>query len=443
MLNNIFTEVFFIPPGLEAYLLLGFSLVFLVFSVFFASWEVAYFTIESKDTNEMLESDDKREKAAIKLLSSPQRLFATILIGNSFTNIAFTILAMSFTYKIFDFEIHKTWGFISSVLVVGLILLIVGQIIPKVYSTEYAKETVLKSSRTLLFIQNFFKPFVNLLANSEALVSSRLTKKNLNLISIDELTYALDLTEKQQEDDKEMLEGIIKFGNIQVADIMTSRVDMVNVDIKMNFKKTLDICTESGFSRLPVYSGSRDNIKGILFSKDLLPYLDKPETFRWQTLIRQPYYVPETKKIDDLLSEFQANRVHVAMVVDEYGGIAGMVTLEDIIEEIVGDISDEYDEEEKLYEKIDNHTYIFEAKILLNDFFKIADMDKNLFEKYTEDVETLAGLILEIKGEMPGKNEKISFRHYIFEIIAMDNRRIKKVKLHIKNDPLKRTQDED
>ena len=263
------------------------------------------------------------------------------------------------------------------------------------------------------------------------------------MISMDELSHALDLSDDKQEEDKEMLEGIIKFANIQVADVMTSRMDMVIVDIKLNFKQLMDVIIESGYSRLPVYAGTRDNIKGILFSKDLLPYLDKPETFRWQTLIRQPYYVPETKKIDDLLSEFQENRIHLALVVDEYGGTSGLVTLEDIIEEIVGDISDEYDEEETLFQKIDNHTYIFEAKILLNDFFKAADIERELFDKITEEVETLAGMILEIKGEMPVKNEMIGFKHYVFEIIAVDNRRIKKVKLHIKNNPNKPADDED
>ena len=284
---------------------------------------------------------------------------------------------------------------------------------------------------------------MDILAESKALVNSRLPKRSPNMISMDELSHALDLSDDKQEEDKEMLEGIIKFANIQVADVMTSRMDMVIVDIKLNFKQLMDVIIESGYSRLPVYAGTRDNIKGILFSKDLLPYLDKPETFRWQTLIRQPYYVPETKKIDDLLSEFQENRIHLALVVDEYGGTSGLVTLEDIIEEIVGDISDEYDEEETLFQKIDNHTYIFEAKILLNDFFKAADIERELFDKITEEVETLAGMILEIKGEMPVKNEMIGFKHYVFEIIAVDNRRIKKVKLHIKNNPNKPADDED
>ena len=250
----------------------------------------------------------------------------------------------------------------------------------------------------------------------------------------------LELTADSQDEEKEMLEGIIKFGNIHVADIMTSRVDMVDVNIKLNFPQLLEV-VKSGYSRLPVYSGSRDNIKGILFSKDLLPHLDKPATFRWQTLIRPPYYVPEAKKINDLLNEFQENHVHLALVVDEYGGTSGLVTLEDILEEIVGDISDEYDEEETLFTKIDNHTFLFEAKILLNDFYKIAEISKEDFTKVTEDVETLAGLILELKGDMPVRNEQIGYGRYVFDIIAVDNRRIKKVKLHIKNDPNKNDND--
>lgn len=443
MLLSIFTEVYFNTPEWGDYVVFALAILFLILAGFFAAWEVAYFTIGSKETNEMLESDDKREQAAIKLLSTPQKLLATIIIGSNVANISFILLALSFTYSVFDFSNYPVWGFVAPFLVVWLVLLILGQIIPKVHASEFSKSSVLQSSRFLLAIQGFFKPFVNLLANSKALVSSRLSRHNLNLISMDELSHALDLSEEQQEEDKEMLEGIIKFGNIQVSDIMTSRVDMVNVDIKLNFKQLLELITKSGYSRLPVYSGNRDNIKGILFSKDLLPHLDKPAAFRWQSLIRQAYYVPETKKIDDLLSEFQENRVHLALVVDEYGGTSGLITLEDIIEEIVGDISDEYDEDEKLFHKIDNHTYVFEGKIQLDDFFKVTEIDGELFEKVTEDVETLAGLILELKGEMPERKEMLSYEHYLFEILAVDDRRIKKVKLHIKNDPNKPDEDDE
>jgi len=278
-----------------------------------------------------------------------------------------------------------------------------------------------------------FGPFVTLLVNSTSIVNNRLAKHNKSNISMDELSHALELTSNIKDEDTEILEGIIKFGNIQVVDIMTSRVDMVDVDIKMNYKQLLDVIIRSGYSRIPVYASTRDNIKGLVYSKDFLPHLDKPANFRWQTLVRPAYYVPETKKIDDLLSEFQENKIHLAFVVDEYGGTSGLITLEDILEEIVGDISDEYDDEEILFTKIDNHTFIFEAKIQLNDFFKIAEIEENDFIKVTEEVETLAGLILELKGDIPAKNERIDYGRYVFEIVAADNRRIKKVKLYIKD----------
>jgi gliding motility-associated protein GldE len=251
---------------------------------------------------------------------------------------------------------------------------------------------------------------------------------------MDELSHALELTSNSKDEDTDILEGIINFGNIQVDEIMTSRVDMVDVDIKTNYRQLLDLIIKSGYSRIPVYAGTRDNIKGLLYSKDLLPHLDKPATFRWQSLVRPAYYVPETKKIDDLLNEFQENKVHLAVVVDEYGGTSGIITLEDILEEIVGDISDEYDNDEELFTKIDQHTFIFEAKIQLNDFFKIAEIEEEDFVKVTEEVETLAGLILELKGDFPAKNERIDYGRYVFEIVAADSRRIKKVKLFIKND---------
>ena len=442
-LLNIFTDVFFKTPIWSDYIILALALLFLSFSAFFSSAEVAYFSLLQEDLDEFEESELKKDKSALKLLRTPQKLLATIIIGGNVVKIAFIILSLAFTYSVFDFELTPVWKFVGPLIGISLVFIVFSELMPRVYSSEYSKQAVRKSAVTLLGLQNFFRPFVDLLAESKALVYSKLTKINMNTISVDELSHALDMTTETQEEDKEMLEGIIKFGNIQVSDIMTSRVDMVDIDTKMNYKQLMDLVVDSGYSRLPVYSGTRDNIKGILFSKDLLPFLDKPESFRWQTLIRQAYYVPETKKIDDLLIEFQENRVHLALVVDEYGGISGLITLEDIIEEIVGDISDEYDEEEVLYQKIDNHTYIFEAKILLNDFFKVTEIDSKEFEKITEEVETLAGMILEIKGEMPVKNEKLQYEHFVFEILQADNRRIKKVKLHIKNDPDKAHDNDD
>lgn len=442
-LLNIFTDVYFKTPIWSDYVLLALSVFFLAFSAFYSSAEVAYFSLLQEDLDEFEESDSKKEKTALKLFRTPQKLLATIIIGSNVSKIAFIIISLTFIYSVFDFEEMPVWGIVGPFIGVSLVFIVFCELMPRVYSSENSKWAVRNSSVILLGLQNFFRPFVDLLAESKALVYSKLTKANVNSISIDELSHALDLATETQDDDKEMLEGIIKFGDIQVSDIMTSRVDMVGVDTKLNFKQLIEVITSSGYSRLPVFSGSRDNIKGILFSKDMLPYLDKPDSFRWQTLIRQAYYVPETKKIDDLLLEFQENRIHLALVVDEYGGISGLITLEDIIEEIVGDISDEYDEEEVLFQKIDNHTYIFEAKIQLNDFYKVTEIDSKEFEEITEDVETLAGMILEIKGELPEVNEKLQYKHFVFEILQADSRRIKKVKLHIKNDPDKTHQNDD
>lgn len=422
------------PLTVSAAVSLLFSIVLLAFSAVISASEVALFSLTPQTMNELEESDSKRDKSILKLLQNPQRLLATILINQNLVNVAVILLVEHFTSTVLNFESAPVLGFVFQTVIITFSILLFGEIIPKVYATEFAIKTAAKTAPILSFLDNLFSPFVSLLVNSTSIVNTRLAKHNHSNISIEELSQALELTSDAKDEDKEMLEGIIKFGNIRVVDIMTSRVDMVVVDIKSNFKQLMDLIIRSGYSRIPVYAGTRDNIKGILYSKDLLAHLDKQANFRWQSLVRQAYYVPETKMIDDLLSEFQENKVHLALVVDEYGGTSGLITLEDILEEIVGDISDEYDDEEMLYTKLDNHTFVFEAKILLNDFFKIAEIEEGDFVKITEDVETLAGMILELKGEIPARNERIDFGRYVFEILSADNRRIKKVKLHIKDD---------
>jgi len=410
------------------------SILLLALSSLISASEVAFFSLNPQTINELEESERKADKNILKLLQTPQRLLATILIGNNFVNVAIILLLTHVTTSILNFENVPFLGFIFQAIFITFVLLLFGEIMPKVYATQFAKKAALKSAPLITTLGKMVSPFVSFLVNSTSVVNSRLAKHTRSNISMDELSHALELTSNSKDEDTDILEGIIKFGNIQVVDIMTSRLDMIMVDIKTNYKQLLDIIIKSGYSRIPVYSENRDNIKGLLYSKDLLPHLDKPVNFRWQSLVRQAYFVPETKMIDDLLNEFQLNKVHLAMVVDEYGGTSGLITLEDILEEIVGDISDEYDNEEQLFTKIDNHTFIFEAKILLNDFFKIAEIEEDDFVKVVDEVETLAGLILELKGDIPAKNERIGYGRYIFEIIAVDNRRIKKVKLFIKDE---------
>lgn len=394
--------------------------------------EVAFFSLTPQILSEIEESEQKAEQNILRLLNNPQRLLATILISSNFINVAIILLLSHFTSTILNFDKAPILGIIFQTIFISFMLLLFGEIMPKVYAAQFSKATAIQTVPLLSTLEKLLGPFVSLLVNSTSIVNNRLAKHHHSNISMDELSHALELTSNSKDEDTEILEGIIKFGNIQVVDIMTSRIDMVNVDIKTNYKQLLESIIKFGYSRIPVYAGTRDNIKGLLYIKDLLPHLDKPPTFRWQSLIRQAYYVPETKMIDDLLSEFQTNRIHLALVVDEYGGTSGLITLEDILEEIVGDITDEYDDEEQLYTQIDANTFVFEAKILLNDFFKIEEINEEDFVKVTEEVETLAGLILELKGDIPSKNEKIDFGRYTFEIIAADNRRIKKVKLYLK-----------
>lgn len=421
------------PLSFSAYVSLILGILLLFCSAFVSASEVAFFSLEPQDVDELRQKESANASKVLKLLEYPQKLLATILISNNFVNVAIIILITYFSASLFDFSMAPIWGFVIQTIVITFLLLLFGEIMPKVYATQYPMKMALFAASTLLTLEKVLSPFVALLVKSSAIMNTDKVKTRNN-ISMDELSQALELTSDTEEDEKDMLEGIIKFGNIQVADIMRSRVDIVSVEIKSSYKELMRVIVESGYSRIPVFAENHDNIKGLIYSKDLLPHLEKPDNFRWQTLIRPAYFVPESKKIDDLLKEFQETKVHLAIVVDEYGGTSGLVTLEDILEEIVGDISDEYDDEEKLYVKVDDDTYVFEGKILLNDFYKITDIDESVFEKVTEDVETLAGLVLELKGEIPKKGDKVNMGPYEFEVVAVDNRRINKIRFHVNED---------
>ena len=421
------------PLNFSAYVSLILGILLLFCSAFVSASEVAFFSLEPQDVDELRQKESANASKVLKLLEYPQKLLATILISNNFVNVAIIILITYFSTSLFDFSMAPIWGFVIQTIVITFLLLLFGEIMPKVYATQYPMKMALFAASTLLTLEKILSPFVALLVKSSTIMNADKVKTRNN-ISMDELSQALELTSDTEDDEKDMLEGIIKFGNIQVADIMRSRVDIVSVEIKSSYKELMRVIVESGYSRIPVFAENHDNIKGLIYSKDLLPHLEKPDNFRWQTLIRPAYFVPESKKIDDLLKEFQETKVHLAIVVDEYGGTSGLVTLEDILEEIVGDISDEYDDEEKLYVKVDDDTYVFEGKILLNDFYKITDIDESVFEKVTEDVETLAGLVLELKGEIPKKGDKVNMGPYEFEVVAVDNRRINKIRFHVNED---------
>jgi len=355
------------------------------------------------------------------------------LVANNFVNVGVVILSSFTVDSLIDFSNEPVIGFVFQVVIISFVLLVIGEIIPKVYATKHALKFARFISLPLHFLIKILKPFNSLLIFSTSFINKRMRSANQH-ISVDQLSQALELTSQLElNEDKEILKGIVKFGNKSVVEIMRSRVDVVSADIKDSYSKIMKMITETGFSRIPVYSDTFDNIKGILYIKDILPHIHKGASFRWQSIIRPPFYVPETKKIDDLLEEFQKNKVHMAIVVDEYGGTSGIVTLEDILEEIVGEITDEFDEEEKFYTKISENKYLFDGKTLLNDFYKVIESDEDLFDEVKGEADSLAGLILELKGEIPAKNDIITCKNFVFTIDAVDNRRIKQIKVEIKS----------
>jgi gliding motility-associated protein GldE len=329
--------------------------------------------------------------------------------------------------------------FVILTVVLTFLLLLFGEIMPKIYSTQRALPFCRFAAPAIYTLRSIFAPLSYMLVNSTSFLSKYFSHKAHN-ISVDELSQALELTDKNElTEENKILEGIIRFGGETAKEVMTPRLDMVDLDIKASFSEVMKCIVDNVYSRIPVYSESRDNIKGILYIKDLLPHITKGDNFRWQSLIRPAYFVPETKMIDDLLRDFQTNKIHIAVVVDEFGGTSGIVTMEDIIEEIVGEINDEYDEEERSYVLIGENTWVFEAKTLLTDFYKITGIDEEEFEKVSGEADTVAGLLLELKGEFPTLHEKVAHGRYEFEVLEMDNRRIVKVKftIHPASEPAK------
>jgi gliding motility-associated protein GldE len=322
--------------------------------------------------------------------------------------------------------------FIFQTVIITFLLLLFGEIMPKIYATQNALPFARKVASIFPFLLKLFSPFSYLLMSSTKIVNKRVSKYQKTNISVSELSHALELTGENITEDKDLLEGIVRFGSISVVQVMTPRMNIVDIDVESGYDEILRLIAKKGYSRMPVYAGSCDDVQGILYIKDLLPYLNEKNDFEWQKLIRKAYFVPETKKIDDLLKDFQQNKTHMAIVVDEFGGTSGIITMEDILEEIIGDISDEYDTDDKTFKKLDNNTYIFEGTIFLNDFFRITGVNEEDFAEIAGEADSLAGMILELKGEIPREKEKIEYNHYIFEILSADNRKIKKVKFQIK-----------
>jgi putative hemolysin len=413
---------------------IGFVILILLLlgSALMSASEVAYFSFRPEDIEKFKTDKNKRSQTALKLYKKPERLLSTILVANNTLNIAVVLLSAYLSSTLFHFS-SALVGFIINAVVITFLLLFFGEVMPKVYASRNNIAVALFMAYPLVLLGKIFRPFTSLLIYSSSFVKKRTGTRRSN-ISMDDLSDALELTSDDFNEDDKILKGIVHFGNINVSAIMCPRIDVTAIDIRSGFDKIIPLIINSGFSRIPVYSGSFDTVKGILYAKDVLPYTNNPESFKWQALLRPPYFVPETKKINDLLKEFQTRKIHMAVVIDEYGGTSGIVSLEDILEEIVGEIGDEGDEDQPLFRKIDEKTYIFEGKILLNDFYKILEIEEDLFEDARGESETLAGLILEITGEIPQKDQIIKHGKFVFRIESVGKRRIKEIRVEINKD---------
>ena len=403
--------------------------VLLLLSGFASGSEIAFFSLTPKELSELNPDHSSRDKSIQMLRDDSERTLATILITNNFVNVTIIMLCNYIFARVVDFGEAYWLQFLCITVLLTFLLLLFGEIIPKVYSRISPLMFCRRTVRGILFFRQIFWPIETILLSSGILAEKVVQTKN-HVLSVDDLEQALELTDKEEiKEEESMLQGIIRFGDEMVREVMTSRQDIVGLDIKKNFDDVLKSVTENNYSRIPVWQNTQDNIRGVLYIKDLLPHIDKSKNFRWQSLIRSAYFVPETKKIDDLLREFQQNKVHIAIVVDEFGGTSGLITLEDILEEIVGEINDEYDEEEMQYTKLTYNTYVFEGKTQLTDFARLLNMDDEEFDDIESD--TLAGLLLEIKGDFPSIHEVLKFKNLTFEVLKKEQRRISRVKVTV------------
>lgn len=427
--QQILGEVTFLPPTTGAIIAGVLACLLLFVSGFASGSEIAFFSLSPTDLSELEEEKDATDAKIRHLREDSQRTLATILITNNLVNVTIIMLCNYFFAHIVDFGSAYWLEFLCITVLLTFLLLLFGEIMPKIYTGKNPLHFCRRTVDGIMFCRRLFYPFASILIRS-GIIAEKIVQKENHVLSVDDLEQALELTDKEDiKEEQRMLEGIVRFGDETAKEIMTSRQDVVDLDFKASFAEVLKCIVENNYSRIPIYQDNSDNVRGILYIKDLLPHLTKGSNFRWQSLIRPPYFVPETKKIDDLLREFQENKVHIAIVVDEFGGTSGIVTLEDVLEEIVGEINDEYDEDEKSYVRVNSNTYIFEGKTLLSDFYKIMKLDDDIFEDVEGEADSLAGLLLEIKGDFPELHEKIEYRNFTFEVMEMDERRIAKVKV--------------
>ncbi len=387
--------------------------------------EVAFFSLSPHDIETFNKQKSKTAALIVKLISKPDKLLATILISNNFVNIGIVILSAFISEEIFVFE--QEWQrFVFEVVIVTFLILLFGEVIPKVYANTFNRSFAQLMAYPLMILEKIFSPLSKFLMGSSNLISK--VVQPTEKLSLEDISKAIDITNGVSEE-KQILKEIVKFGSIDVKEIMTPRVDVSAINYDATFSQVKQTIAENGYSRYPVYKDRLDNIQGILVAKDLIAHLHKDDSFNWQALIRPPFFVPETMKIDDLLEHFQAKKTHMAIVIDEYGGFSGIVTLEDILEEIVGEIKDEYDDEEQGYKQLPDGSYEFDGKFLIKDFYRVFNINDDIFDDFKGDAETLAGLVLELKGDFPKKGEKFRIKNFEFEVLELDQRHIQKLKV--------------
>lgn len=414
------------PLEIGGYLFVLISLIFL--SGIVSGSEVAFFSITGDDIFSLQKSKKRRDKLVAQLLSEPKRLLASILIANNLINVAIVTISAVLTWKLTGtIEV----SLVSSG-IVTTVLVIFGEVIPKVYANNMNISFARRTSIIVMGFNKIFWPFAVVLLKISSIIEHRIEQKGYD-VSVDDLSEALEMTTEESTDEEiGILKGVVKFGTIHVKQIMRSRLDITAIDYKDNFHQLMAKINTCGFSRIPVFKESIDNIIGIIYIKDILPYIDSTATYQWQNLLRDTYFIPENKKIDDLFRNFQSKRVHIAIVVDEYAGTAGLITLEDVIEEIVGEINDEFDHNQIDYQQLDKQTYIFEAKTSLNDLAKIVDIPNDSFDEVKGESESIAGLLLELQSSLPNTGEIIKYDRFIFTVESATAKRITRVKIHVK-----------
>lgn len=427
-------DAFVQPFSVSILIALLVMIILLFFSAMISGSEIGFFSLSPQHLSKLEEEKSNSGRLILRLIESPKRLLATILIANNFINVAIVILSSYIVTLWFNLENSIVLAFVIQVIVVTALILLLGEILPKMYASVHPMKFSRIMSRVLNVLIKVFYPFSSILVRSTSFLDRRIAKQSRK-ISRSELSDAIEITagESTPEEGKKILKGIVKFGDIEVKEIMRSRVDVIALDLEATFAEVLKEIVESGFSRIPIYKESFDDIQGILYVKDLLPHLEQGDSFNWHKLLRDAFFVPENKKINDLLQEFQEKKIHMAIVVDEYGGTSGIITLEDVLEEIVGEITDESDSgtEEFVYKKIDDQNYIFEGKTTINDFCKIIEVDDSIFDEVKGESDSLAGIILELEGMIPEKGKETHFQDYTFTTEDVDLKRIKLIKVNI------------